>query len=176
MSLQLAAFGEGFHAGGAVEDSGLLGAGRRAWLVQLLVFLQADPDCSCLFWGSSIYPYPWWGQTQTMCWWCVCVCVSLPPISCAALIWSLLKTTSYIHGVFFKWLRRVIKYWYLMVPNRNLLFFPPLTRHFRFFFPSTIQATHTFFCDRIKARPLQNLKSTAELGWNYETLQTRLWR
>lgn len=27
VSLQLAAFGEGLHAGGAVEDSGFLGAG-----------------------------------------------------------------------------------------------------------------------------------------------------
>lgn len=46
VSLQLAAFGEGFHAGGAVEDPGLLGAGRRPRLVQLLMLLRTDSESS----------------------------------------------------------------------------------------------------------------------------------
>lgn len=40
VSLQLTALGEGFHTGGTAEDSGFLGAWRRAWLVHSLMFLQ----------------------------------------------------------------------------------------------------------------------------------------
>lgn len=79
VSLQLAAFGKGFHAGGAVEDSGLLGAGRRARLVELLVFLQADPDSSCLSSEDNIASTRTFGEAkhrQSAV--CVCARVCVP--------------------------------------------------------------------------------------------------
>lgn len=96
VSLQLAAFGEGFHAGGAVEDPGLLGAGRRPRLVQLLVLLQADPESSKL--RTQHLPVSIRGQTQTTCCcWCMCVLSS-------NLVCRFDLITFSIHGVFFKWL------------------------------------------------------------------------
>lgn len=103
VSLQLAAFGEGFHAGGAVEDPGLLGAGRRPRLVQLLVLLQAHPESSEL--RTQHLPVSMRGQTQTTCCcWFVCVCVLSSNLVCR---FDLITFSN--HGVFFKWLMKVIK-------------------------------------------------------------------
>lgn len=75
VSLQLATLGEGLHAGGAVENSGFLGAGWRAWLMHSFMFLLTDPGKTWFYHYSLVHKLPLqdcgWQRCMSVCPWTV---------------------------------------------------------------------------------------------------------
>lgn len=97
-------------------------------------------SCSCeqsqkvlKFWGHRIYPYPWWGQTQTICWWGVCICVPSSNLVCRFNVVALGYLILYSCSLFqvAKEGNKILVF--VMFLTENVYFFPPLTQHFSFF-------------------------------------------